>query len=565
MSDGQTVTILFYNPDNTPSKLLPNDMLTSWKWILNSRDVTAVLQPETGKDVNIPTLASRIMQLVEKNHARFMRNKAKIEKENAKLADLTETVTQKENIITELDKEIAEWQAKVDELVANPVSVVDEPQDEPIVLTGREFINHNLDFNLKSNKQILRDEVRKYLEGIAGKNGKLIYNAFLGRDVLFNAHGINEMMAWTHQPIKMQILHSIEQIIKNAKGKDDYKQENKKKTQKANVDFYYHLQSKISLAGREFVARVVFEEDKDGILHYDVIVPRGIAENNKALYDALTHDTHPWNTPYNAYEYDDTNMQTESQEVMLDGIKNGYVLNLFIFDENGNEIDDLVQDEPQPVENPQNNDIDDNQGTGEPKNNTDKLKDEPKYEYRPHGKDLTFLGQEFDHTPTGDTYTVWGVAKGQERWGVAITVETVNMGKKITTQELAQKVADVMAQRFGYTQLEIRSDRAFLGGGVSAISNAFGAGGLTKPVQENKNQDTQAELTKQMNEPNENNPDLDYLTDMANGKIELTVQNMKEHILKLKEIAVALDGKHDDLLNQAIEVYQQFALSVKVQ
>lgn len=163
MSDGQTVTILFYNPDSTPSKLLPNDILTSWKWILNSRDVTAVLQPETGKDVNIPTLASRIMQLVEKNHNRFVRNKVKLEKENAKLADLTETVTQKENIIAELDKEIAEWQAKVDELVANPVSVVDEPQDEPIVLTGKEFGEFDIS-NDEGKKQLLAtvtDELQK--------------------------------------------------------------------------------------------------------------------------------------------------------------------------------------------------------------------------------------------------------------------------------------------------------------------------------------------------------------------------------------------------------------------
>lgn len=69
------------------------------------------------------------------------------------------------------------------------------------------------------------------------------------------------------------------------------------------------------------MAFVVFEEDKDGILHYDVIVPKGIAENNKALFDGLPHDTHPWNAPNNAYEFDDTNMEAGSQGVMLDGIK----------------------------------------------------------------------------------------------------------------------------------------------------------------------------------------------------------------------------------------------------
>lgn len=111
-------------------------------------------------------------------------------------------------------------------------------------------------------------------------------------------------------------------------------------------------------------------------------------------------------------------------------------------------------------------------------------------EYRPHGRDLTFVGQEFDHTPTGDTYTVWGVAKGEERWGVAILVETVNMGKKITTKELAQKVANAMQDEYGATQLEIRSDKEFLGGGIS-IKNAFGAGGLAQNQNNNVNHSNQ--------------------------------------------------------------------------
>lgn len=65
----------------------------------------------------------------------------------------------------------------------------------------------------------------------------------------------------------------------------------------------------------------MFEEDKGGILHYDVIVPKDIAENNKALYDALTHDTHPWNTPYNAYTHYNNKPSKENQDnFMLTGI-----------------------------------------------------------------------------------------------------------------------------------------------------------------------------------------------------------------------------------------------------
>ncbi|QOJ22956.1 MAG: hypothetical protein HRU78_04260 [Gammaproteobacteria bacterium] len=37
MSDGQTVSIFFHNPDTTPNKLTPADELISWKWLLNKR------------------------------------------------------------------------------------------------------------------------------------------------------------------------------------------------------------------------------------------------------------------------------------------------------------------------------------------------------------------------------------------------------------------------------------------------------------------------------------------------------------------------------------------------
>lgn len=118
MSDGQTVAVLFYNPDDTPSKLQPKDILVSWKWLLNNRDVTAALQPETGKDVNMAILASRIMQLVDKNHARFVRNVAKQQAQDERIAQLEETISQKETTLAQLDKQIADMQARVDGVLA---------------------------------------------------------------------------------------------------------------------------------------------------------------------------------------------------------------------------------------------------------------------------------------------------------------------------------------------------------------------------------------------------------------------------------------------------------------
>lgn len=187
----------------------------------------------------------------------------------------------------------------------------------------------------------------------------------------------------------------------------------------------------------------------------------------------------------------------------------------------------------------------------EPTQNDENTPQKQEHEYRPHGKDLTFVGLEFDHTPTGDTYTVWGLDEQSRKLGLkanGVVVETVNMGKPITTMELAEKVAEVMQNKFGVTNIEIRSDKAMLQGGAGAIKNAFGSGGLAQ------------------NQPLENtsNDDLSYLQDMADGNIELTVENMNEHINKIEQIAERLGDEHEDLIEKALDKYTEFALSVKV-
>lgn len=82
MDDGQAITVWFHNPDTTPNKLTPMDELVSWKWMLNKKDVTIVVAPERGRDLNAREVARRIMKLVEKNTEAFKRANAR----SAKLA-----------------------------------------------------------------------------------------------------------------------------------------------------------------------------------------------------------------------------------------------------------------------------------------------------------------------------------------------------------------------------------------------------------------------------------------------------------------------------------------------
>lgn len=97
--DGQSVTLVFHNPDSTPGKLTSSDLLTSWKIMLNKRDVTAALSPREGDNVQLPDLAKRILLVVEKNSARFQRANAKKTEDIAALGDAQARVESKKSIL----------------------------------------------------------------------------------------------------------------------------------------------------------------------------------------------------------------------------------------------------------------------------------------------------------------------------------------------------------------------------------------------------------------------------------------------------------------------------------
>lgn len=104
LSDGQTISVYLHNPDATPAKLAPQDELISWKWALNKKDVTIVVAPESGKDLNVREVARRIMRLAAKNSPAFQRANANraarmqaIEGLTAEVADLESQLSAAQN------------------------------------------------------------------------------------------------------------------------------------------------------------------------------------------------------------------------------------------------------------------------------------------------------------------------------------------------------------------------------------------------------------------------------------------------------------------------------------
>lgn len=112
LEDGQTISIFFHNPDATPSKIAPSDDLISWKWLLNKKDVTIVVAPEHGKDLDVHEVSRRIMKLADKNSAAFARA-------NAKKAERLQKIEAQESEIASLEVELAKAKAEFEEMQAD--------------------------------------------------------------------------------------------------------------------------------------------------------------------------------------------------------------------------------------------------------------------------------------------------------------------------------------------------------------------------------------------------------------------------------------------------------------
>ncbi|MDO5650753.1 MAG: hypothetical protein Q4G13_01270 [Moraxella sp.] len=261
--------------------------------------------------------------------------------------------------------------------------------DTPIVLTGKEL--GEFDTDTEAGKQAFRDKLLPILESMTGD---WVHNKALGKDIEIRNRGIDEMMAWSGNPRKLKLMANIKPIIETAYAKGNPLQDNYKKDKKAQALNYFHLYKRADIDGDKFEFRVVIEEDADGLLHYDLVVPK----TGEVAVDSIGELTPQYRTEDSANtlsnpnkiitdddrqsqayfdsvldkiiadddagldddldteldgETDDDEIDNQSlslfDDEMFDGVMfdgtGGYVLNLFIYDENGNEIlDDDAMD-----------------------------------------------------------------------------------------------------------------------------------------------------------------------------------------------------------------------------
>lgn len=136
MSDGQSLSVFFHNPDSTPSKLTPADELISWKWVQNKKDITAVVAPESGQDINPRIVARRIMALIQKNSVKFIKANEGKEARTAALDEQKALVESKTGELANLDAQILDLTAQLEQKKAAPLApVIPEPAPiaDPVV------------------------------------------------------------------------------------------------------------------------------------------------------------------------------------------------------------------------------------------------------------------------------------------------------------------------------------------------------------------------------------------------------------------------------------------------
>lgn len=184
MSDGQSATIVFHNPDSTPSKLAAKDTLISWKILMNNRDITGAIQPNQGEGIALPVLAGRIMSLINQNSARFTRTQAKKAENEKLLAEAQDRLEIKIGQSETLSTEIEELKIELDQIQASAKEKSENTQSagadiEPLVEidTIKEGLN-SLISNKFGDQKINKDgnvEFSGSLPALQNKNYHLVW------------------------------------------------------------------------------------------------------------------------------------------------------------------------------------------------------------------------------------------------------------------------------------------------------------------------------------------------------------------------------------------------------
>lgn len=313
MSDTQTITVILNNPDSTPSKLSQEDVLTSWKWMLNRRDVTAALQPRAVDSKKFNLIAQRMMKLLVSNHPRYIRAQAEKLRLQQKFDNAKQALTTAQDTLVSLDQQITDQQKLIDEhaqkqqanfensvAAESGAAKENKPDDlthkgteqvpakrtgivhsgQAVVLNGNELGEFpDTPEGLKALRNAAKEELTKIL-------GEWVECPALGKPVEIRKSGLKKIFRFSGDPKKLKVIAALKDLIFIAKKYDEkttYTHETE-----SNIKAYHYLQASVILQGEHLYVRFVIREDDKGQYHYDHTVENEAPENTKSpLLDGL--------------------------------------------------------------------------------------------------------------------------------------------------------------------------------------------------------------------------------------------------------------------------------------
>lgn len=141
--------------------------------------------------------------------------------------------------------------------------------DKTIELTGKELGDFP---DTEEGKKALRNAAKEFLKNI---RGEWFDCPILGKKVEIRQRGNKETLHFSADTRKLKLIPALKQLIKSAKSSST--DINHKLDKKPDVVAYYYLDSEAMLNDEMLSVTVVIEQDKKGILHYDLMIDRELA------------------------------------------------------------------------------------------------------------------------------------------------------------------------------------------------------------------------------------------------------------------------------------------------
>ena len=499
LSDGQTFTILFHNPDADPKKLGAQDTMVSWKWMLNKRDITAAVSPKNGENVQLAPLATRMMKVAKANSKRFAAAQSKKLQNQQALTDAQKEVDDKKAKLDAINAHIAELQTELEKVGsaqpqtdATPVAA-----GERFTYNGKTYTMPNDDYKNSDIYNTMLEMFRVNPNDAVKAAEKAISEGEIAIATMQNSQSPD---ANTLQYLKIRQQQRIDSLA-DLKPQFATEPTNEQPTEPTSEQPAAPALSPEERKLNNLIKERDMMKDINKITRMKISDDEKIAKimefgikQDTARTLATGEGTWDKRQGFAPYQLTSVNNRIKTLQAKVDAMKKADEINNSLGGE------DMVLAGVSIILN----------------------------------KEAGRIQLDFPSKPSRDVIAI--LKKNGWKWS--------------PSNQVWQRQLTENAMRNARTMVEAYADDE--GIDMEDESN-------TAPTQAA----TQTPPEPEGGDEGDTNPDADYLQTVIDGSIGLSTDNMKQVITEIKRIAKA--GAVDkDLLNQAIEAYQKFALSVKV-